>query len=277
MRYYRQALSLGITPQAFTVKIGTSYAATLTTFEYFRISMHSQLQENLPEFIKPIFPYRAYIDLLVSGSDQFETLILHEAAHAYQGIMAPDRLVTGEQANLDLENMYPWDDASIREDWQAELDSLALALRAKTDEETRLLAQEFLQIRLARRQSAGLSADMIDFERHREWVEGIGRYAEISVYRLANQSAQHSPAQEIIHILDFDRYEKYDQRWAREIDQMKRLASDSSERRFYYTGMAQAVLLDRLAPGWQSHLFEPGVWLEDLLAQALSTANDMKQ
>lgn len=270
MPYYRQALSPDVTPQAFTVKIGETFAATLTTYEYFPIRMRSQLQENLPEFIKPIFPYRAYIGLLVSGSDQFETLILHEAAHAYQGIMAPDRLVAGEQANLEMENMYPWEDVNLREDWQAELDALALALRAKTGEETRLLAQEFLQIRLARRQSAGLSADMIDFERHREWVEGIGRYAEISVYCLANERTEYSPAQETIHIPDFDRYEKYDQRWAREINQMKRMANDGSERRFYYTGMAQAVLLDRLAPGWQSQLFEPGVWLEDLLAEALS-------
>ncbi|MHB8134964.1 MAG: hypothetical protein ACYDH1_12170 [Anaerolineaceae bacterium] len=277
MPFYRQALLPGITPQAFTVKIGTSYAATLTTYEYFPISMHSQLQENLPEFIKPIFPYRVYIDLLVSGSDQFETLILHEAAHAYQGIMAPDRLVAGEQANLDLENVYPWNDSSLREDWQAELDLLALALRAKTDEETSSLTQEFLQIRLARRQSAGLSTEMIDFERHREWVEGIGRYAEISVYRLANERTEYSPARETIHIPDFDRYKKYDQRWAREIDQMKRLASDGSERRFYYTGMAQAVLLDRLYPDWKNQLFEPGIWLEDLLAQAVLTANDLKQ
>lgn len=274
--YYRQALSGGVTPQAFTVKIGETYAATLTTFEYFPISMRSQLQENFPEFLKPIFPYRIYIDLLVSGSDQYVTLILHEAAHAYQGDQAEDRLVAGEQANYDFEKNYPWDDANLREDWQAELDALTLALRAETDEETKLLAQQFLQIRLARRQSAGLSTDLINFERYREWVEGIGRYAELSVYRLANEHTEYSPAQETIHIPDFNNYEKYDQRWAREIDQMKRLASDASERRFYYTGMAQAVLLDRLAPGWQTQLFEPGVWLEDLLAEAITTATEKR-
>jgi hypothetical protein len=270
MPYYRQTLVPGITPQAFTVKIGGDYAATLTTFEYFPILLHSQLQDNFSEFIKPLFPYRIYIELLVSGSDQYVTFILHEAAHAYQGIKAPDRLVTGEQANLDLENVYPWENANLRKDWQAELDTLALALQAKTDEEMRLLAREFLQIRLARRQSAGLSADLIDFERYREWVEGVGRYAELSIYRLAHERSGYSPVQEIIDASDFDNYERYDQRWTREIGQMKRLSSDSSERRFYYTGMAQAVLLDRLAPGWQAHLFTPDVWLEDLLAEACS-------
>lgn len=274
--YYRQALLPGVTPQAFTVKIGETYAATLTTLEYYPIVMHKQLQDGLPDFVEPIFPFRFYMNALLDSSDQFISAILHEAAHAYQGISAPDRLVAGEQANLDLEKVYPWGDANLREDWQSELDTLALALRAETDEGTRLLAQEFLQIRRSRRQSAGLRADLIEFERHREWVEGIGRYTEISVYRLAHEKTDYSPVQEILNDPGFFRYEKFDRRWEREIDQMRRMASDGSEGRFYYTGMAQAVLLDRLAPGWQSHLFEPGVWLEDLLAQALSTTIDMK-
>jgi hypothetical protein len=57
---------------------------------------------------------------------------------------------------------------------------------------------------------------------------------------------------------------------------MSRMANDWGEVRFYYTGMAQAVLLDRLAPGWNSNLFESCVWLEDLLAEALSTAGEIK-
>jgi len=174
-------------------------------------------------------------------------------------------------------DMYPWDDTNLRDDWQPELDMLALALRAKSNEEARFFAKEFLLIRQSRRQSAKLSAELIEFERHREWVEGIGRYAEISVYRLAHERMDYSPVQEILNDPRFFSYEKYDRRWEREIDQMKRMADDWGEGRFYYTGMAQAVLLDRLAPGWQSQLFEPGVWLEDLLAQALSKTNGWKQ
>jgi hypothetical protein len=37
----------------------------------------------------------------------------------------------------------------------------------------------------------------------------------------------------------------------------------------YYTGMAQALLLDRLSPGWKDRAFEQGVWVEDLLRQAV--------
>jgi len=274
--YYRQKLSSGVTPQAFSVKIGEDYAASLTTLEYYPIMMHRQLEDGLPDFIEPIFPYRFYMNALLDSSDQYISAILHEAAHAFQGISAPDRLVAGEQANFDFEKLYPWEDTNLREDWQSELDTLALALRAKTDEETRLLAQEFLQIRQSRRQSAGLSTDMIEFERHREWVEGIGRYAEISVYRLAYEGSSYVPVEELLQDPRFHQYEKFEHRWTREIDQMKRMAGDWGEGRFYYTGMAQAVLLDRLAPGWQSQLFEPGVWLEDLLSEALSTTGEIK-
>jgi hypothetical protein len=35
--------------------------------------------------------------------------------------------------------------------------------------------------------------------------------------------------------------------------------------RFYYTGMAQAMLLDRLHPGWHEQTLTDEVWLESLL------------
>jgi len=41
----------------------------------------------------------------------------------------------------------------------------------------------------------------------------------------------------------------------RELDQMKR--------------MAQAVLLDRLDSDWKSKIFEPGIWLDGLLEEAV--------
>lgn len=267
--YYRQALFDGVAPQAFTVRIGEGYAASLTTLDYSRTYMRGRFRESLPGFLEPVFPYRLATGLVLGNTDQYITYILHEAAHAYQGILTSDRLAAGEQANIDFENAYPWEDESLRADWQSELDTLALALRAETDEETRTLAREFLQIRRSRRQSAGLSADLAGFERHREWVEGIARYAEIEVYRLAWENPAYRPTEGITADPDFRGYEKYEQRWAREIDQMKRMAGDGDETRFYYTGMAQAVLLDRLDPAWKARLFEPGIWLEDLLAEAV--------
>jgi len=44
----------------------------------------------------------------------------------------------------------------------------------------------------------------------------------------------------------------------------------SDEKRFYYSGMAQAFLLDRLSPGWKQQILSPGVFQEDLLRRAVS-------
>ena len=169
----------------------------------------------------------------------------------------------------DLEQVYPWENDNLREDWQRELDLLARV--ASGDRRGNLsTGRGFLAVRYSRRLSAELSADLIGFERQREWVEGIGRYAELSVYRLGRASSGYVPSEEIHDDPRFHQYEKFENRWNREIDQMKRMASDGDESRFYYTGMAQAVLLDRLDPDWKGRLFEPGVWLEDLLSDASS-------
>jgi hypothetical protein len=50
---------------------------------------------------------------------------------------------------------------------------------------------------------------------------------------------------------------------------MKRQAALEGDVRFYYTGMAQAVLLDRLMPDWKAHILTETVALEDLLREAV--------
>jgi hypothetical protein len=58
--------------------------------------------------------------------------------------------------------------------------------------------------------------------------------------------------------------------WTNEEDQLRRMAGDEGNGRFYYSGWVQAVLLDRLNPGWQARLFEQDVMLEDLLRAAVA-------
>ncbi len=50
------------------------------------------------------------------------------------------------------------------------------------------------------------------------------------------------------------------------------LSGSSGNTRFYYGGMAQAVLLDDLYPGWKLQAMSPDASLEDLLDQALRGA-----
>lgn len=50
---------------------------------------------------------------------------------------------------------------------------------------------------------------------------------------------------------------------------MQNQASREGDGRFYYSGWAQAVIPDRLLPGWQARAFDQDVWLEDLLREAV--------
>ena len=119
--------------------------------------------------------------------------------------------------------------------------------------------------------------DLIDYENQREWVEGLARYVELESWRLANTVETYRFDDSMQSDPEFKQYRGFSNRWNRELDQMKRMYDDEGDGRFYYSGMAQAYLLDRLSPDWKDRLFnDPTLNLEILLSQAvgfeLSTA-----
>ncbi len=69
---------------------------------------------------------------------------------------------------------------------------------------------------------------------------------------------------------DFKAYREFDARWSNELSQFKSLSSGRGDTRFYYTGMAQAVLLDRFMPAWKARAMPGDAMLEDLLAEAVN-------
>jgi hypothetical protein len=266
---YRQPLPpSGETPQAFTVGIGDQFAASLGTMEWMPIALADQIRGELPPPLAAIFPYRLFTGQLLSGTDQYLSLLAHEAFHAHQAAVAPAKLAAAE-ASLAAEAAYPWEEPAVIDAWQLELDTLAEALRAATPEETAAAAARFLAGRAARREATGLSAEQIALERQREWSEGLARYIELAIWEAAVTDATYESVPTLAADPGFDGYANYEGRWEREIDQMRRMADDPGEGRFYYSGMAIATLLDRLSPGWKDGAMAPGVYLEDLLADAL--------
>jgi hypothetical protein len=153
----------------------------------------------------------------------------------------------------------------MREAWGTEVELLERALAAGSDAEAAALAGQFLEQRMARRSAAGLSLELINYERRFEWLEGLAKYVELEIWRQAAEDASYTTVPEMANDLDFEEYETFDRRWSQEVDQMNRQATQEGDTRFYYTGMAQARLLDRLDPGWKDQVLNDGVWLEDLL------------
>jgi hypothetical protein len=157
----------------------------------------------------------------------------------------------------------------MREGWKQEIDLLARALKAAADDETAALAREFLDQRARRRRAVGLSAALVDYERQLEWEEGLAKYVELAIWREAYRTHDYEPLPAMADDPDFKAYGSFERRWSQEIGQMVRQAGREGETRFYYTGMAQAVLLDRLLPGWKGRALSQDTWLETLLAQAV--------
>ena len=148
------------------------------------------------------------------------------------------------------------------------LDLLAAAVQSETQAEMVDLAQQFLAQRSLRWQEAGLSPALPDYEKQREWLEGQARYVELEIWRQASLAENYEPVPALRDAPHFSRYTTFNRRWSQEIDQMGRMADDEGDGRFYYSGMAQAVLLDHLMPDWKRQALNEGIFLEDLLATA---------
>lgn len=264
--YFRQQLPSGLTPQAFAVQVGNHWAASMTTMQWARIALAAMLEEELPSAVRPVFPYWLMVQGLMEGSDHHIAAVAHEAFHAFEGIRNEAKLLDAEAVASQAEN-YPYFVTGFEEAWQTELDLLAQALQTGSDDERANYARQFLETRQQRRQEFGITNQLLHYERAREWEEGLAKYIELTLWRLGAESADYQPL--LVDDPEFDAYAGYERRWDKEVDQLQRMAADGGDGRFYYSGMAQAVLLDHLFPDWKEQALDDDVYLEDLLVMAL--------
>lgn len=264
--YYRRPAD---NPQNFAVRLGDApndvWAASMGAKWEADLFLREKFQEMLPPVLKQIMPYR----LLILPSEVQITGVLHETFHVYQAQVASDRLSAAEAAQS-REHAYFQADASMAEAWAAEAELLRSAVEAGTKAEMATLARQFLAQRKTRRAQANLAPNLVDFERQLEWEEGLAKYVELTVWRGAREMSTWQPVPGLAEDGYFKAYATFNQRWSQEMGVLVRSSNEESTTRFYYTGMAQATLLDRLAPGWKAQAMQPDVWLEDLLAAAVA-------
>lgn len=265
--YYQQAVAhadreIG----AFTVRVGERMAAAFGTWDWARIGLVQGMRGDIPRPLNALVPYRVVIWLLMGDHARYIAAYEHESFHAFQAMVAPDRLTQAEQV-ASLEEQYPFDDPAAKQAFAAEVDLLYQALKAESDDQARSLVQQWWAQRTARRQ--GLSAELAGYERQREWLEGLAKYTEQAIGLAAAQPGYQPLATGDVH---FDGYASYARFYSAQIDEVRRMDAHDGEVRFYYTGMAQALLLDRLLPGWKDQIWAEGAWLEDLLVQAAAGA-----
>lgn len=268
--YYSQPLADGVTPQAFTVRLGDQWAASMTTYEWSRIKLAQDMQEELPAGLGSILPHSLVTRLFLGDSDKFVSLITHESFHAFVGLQAERHLIEAEETSRRQEDAYPWEDQAVIAGWQTELDLLTQALRASSQDEMIDLARQFLAAREERRTTNRLASRLIAYEQQREWLEGLAKYAEMEAWRQGATAGDYTPHPATADLASFHDYDGFEEAWAREVDQISRMAGDQGDGRFYYSGLAQATLLDRLMPGWKAGALTGGTTLEGLLEAAVN-------
>jgi hypothetical protein len=252
----------------FAVRIGGRWVASMASKLETDLFVREMIQNMLPPPFEQIIPYR----LLIQPSEVQMSGVLHESFHVFQAQEAPARFDDAEEAYA-VGDAYWSADEAMREAWQTEIELLEGALTTDTIAEAAVLADQFLEQREARRSAGGLSSELVNYERRLEWLEGLAKYVELEIWRQAADDASYTYVPEMANDPDFEEYETFDRRWSQEIDQMNRQASREGDTRFYYTGMAQARLLDRLHPGWQDQIFDGEVWLENLLSAVVDGAS----
>lgn len=262
--YYRQVLpASGATPQAFIVKNGDRFAASMTTKAWTRIRMVRMIKGELPGVLSPFVPYGVF--LMAFNSDWHISAILHESFHVLQARQAYERLVEAERSTA-MESSYPWENTGLREQWVKERELLAEAMESENSDRLRELTGTWLEIRDSRREQ--VSPALVDYERQREWLEGLAKYAEIQIWLEAGRSETYSPVPAMDRVPDFDHYREAASHRQQEISQLKsNLQFDDTI--FYYSGWAQAELLDRLDADWKTGALEPGVFLDEMIRDQL--------
>jgi hypothetical protein len=258
--YYRRVAD---DPQNFAIPIGDVWAASIATKTETDVFLIETFRSKFPTPLKQIFPYR----LLIQPSETQIGGLLHEDFHVFERNTDPQRLAQAEAAHRNGEQ-YEAASQAFQEELKQEAGLLARGLEAKTDADTAEYVRQFLKARDDRREAAQLAPVLIDYERWLEWEEGMAKYVEVEAYRLASQTPGYSPVAEMTKDPYFHEYKKFQSRWSQELFQL-RTPSGSVEIRFYNNGMAESFLLDRLMPDWKSKIMREGVFLEDLLREAV--------
>ena len=177
-------------------------------------------------------------------------LTLHEAFHAFERASIREGLRFGRGENAALVASYPAFDAANEAGMALEGRILAAALRAGSDAEVRRLLREYSAVRASR--ARALPPQMAEYEDMAELNEGLAEYVQVK----DEQLFEGGPEQQAMMRL---------------LDDLTGSTDISFRRRYYVTGAALGLLLDRLVgPGWKTRLVDQNLTLAELAAQVSS-------
>jgi hypothetical protein len=264
--YYRKS---AVNPQNFIVQVGEQQACSMFSKYQLDRELITALQDRLPPSLVPFFPYR----LMIQPSELQMASIQHECFHVFQAITVPEKFAAA-QGTYSAEDRYWAIDPDMQAAWSAEVVALQKAVNAQTIEATEKWTGQFLSLRDQRRTDHQLDARLVAYERLVEWLEGTAKYVELRSWQAAATDPTYEPIAGMEDDPDFKGYETYESHWDREVSLAKQQTSREGDLRFYYSGLLQAAILDRLMPDWKERVMTQGVFLEDLLREAIQFAEE---
>lgn len=181
----------------------------------------------------------------------------HEAFHVFQASMQREGRRFGTGENAFYVASYPIFNVENEAGMALEGRILAAALAARADSARRRLSREFVATRRARQEK--LDPEYAEFERAAELNEGLAQYALVRALELLSAEGPPNWRSDAARQLAAER--------AR-LNDLTNDAGRSFRLRFYSTGPAMALLLDRLAPGWKIRLVQQDQTLQDALGIA---------
>ena len=208
-------------------------------------------------------------------------VILHEAFHVYQNKKAPDKganeSVVAQYPLLDPENnaLYVMEGTILR-DALFEQESSARLEKIK----------EFVAVRSYRQ--SRLDSSFVEYENLNEYSEGLAKYVE---YKFMKSGEVIEPTKEMYFHQGFNGYRGIlAKKFQVAVDNMVNIVAVNDDRfgnkfgsgplrfKLYDLGACQALLLDYTLPRWKEKIFQPTVYLTDLLKQSVAlNADELKQ
>jgi hypothetical protein len=198
------------------------------------------------------------------------SLVFHEAFHAFEHDPArPGARWRFENAFhlFDYASLPARNNALFAIEGQLLFD----ALEARTPEDARQKVRQFLAVRGLRQTE--LDAPLVEFEMGAESNEGMAEYAGVKAVIDGMKAAKEKRGVAAFSFNDPPRFlrEKYTK--LKSITQVGK----NDRLKFYYTGSAQGLLLDRLGPGWKEKMQEKAMPVQDLLADAVGGVPGRKE
>ncbi len=190
-------------------------------------------------------------------------ITFHEAFHGFE--RSPKRS-GGKWGSENAMLVFEYEAASPRNNALFAVESRLLqrALMAEDEGVMKKAAADFLSVRRTRQRE--LDPRFVEFEKGAELNEGLAEYAGTKAVLEAFRAGTAKSGN--LRFKSSSAEEYFTEKYAM-LEQINRIGSNV-RRKFYYTGSAQAFLLDRLMPGqWKNRIQMDGATVQDLLAESV--------